>query len=350
MKIGIGLGPWDGNAPIPIEAIKLAEGLGYDSVSTAETYGADALTPLAYIAAHTSRIGLATSVVQIDARTPANLAMCALSIDKLAGGGRVALGLGVSGPQIVEGWYGRPWGKPSRRLRDVVAMLRKIFRHEEKVSYAGRELMLPYQGPGSSGLGKPLKSIIKSDHEIPVLLGTSSPLNVRLTGEVADGWLGFHLVPAMVGHYKEQLAAGIARRTDGMTLDRFDVQATVGVKLDTDVRSALQEPKPHIALYAGGMGARTVNFHNDAMVKRGYGDAAARIQELFLAGRKEEAAAAVPDEYVDEEWLIGPPQRVTKRIAPWLDCGITTLRIRMNTPEVLELIATAASLTPTVNR
>ena len=341
MKLGLGMGPWAGFEPLPLEIIKRAEELGYDSVSSAETYGADCMTPLAVIASHTRKIKLCTSIAQLDARTPANLAMCAQTIDAIAGDGRMILGIGVSGPQIVEGWYGRPWGKPNPRLRDTVAIVKKVFAREH-VSHEGREISLPYTGEGSSGLGKPLKNIMKG-RDIPILLGTDTPLNMRLTGEIADGWLGFHLVPATVAKAKAILAEGLAKRTDGKTMDTFRIHATVGVRIADDVKAALQEPKPHIALYAGGMGARSKNFHNDAMVKRGYGEAAARIQELFLAGRKAEAAEAVPDEYVDEEWLIGPPARITERFKPWRDSGITTVTLRMNTPEVLELIAKAAA-------
>jgi len=338
MKLSVAMGPWDGVRPIPIEIIKRAEELGYHSVWSAEIYGADCMSPLAYIAGHTKRIKLGTSIAQLDARTPANLAMCAQTIDALAGGGRMILGLGVSGPQIVEGWYGRPWGKPTRRYRDTVAILRKIFRREY-VSHDGYEIKLPYEGEGSSGLGKPLKNIMHPDPNLPIMLGTDTPLNVRLAGEIADGWLGFHLTPGMMPHYKAQLAEGMAKRTDGMTFDRFEIKASVGVKVNPDVKSALQEPKPYIALYAGGMGAASMNFHKDAMIKRGYADAAARIQELFLAGRREEAAAAVPDDYVDEEWLIGTPERIKERFKPWRDSGITILNLRMNSPEILEMMA-----------
>ncbi len=342
MKIGLTLGPWDGMTPPPIERIQLAERLGYDSVWTAETYGADCMTPLAFIAAHTQRLNLGTNIAQLDARTPANLAMCAMSIDALAGGGRMQLGIGVSGPQIVEGWYGRPWGKPNRRLRDVVAILRQIFRRQGHVTHEGAEISLPYSGPGESGMARPLKSVMRATPNLPILLGADTPLNVRLAGEVADGWLGFHLVPATVGRYRALIAEGIAKRSDGMTLDRFEIRGMVGVKLGDDVQALINEPKPHIALFAGGMGARTMNFHKDAMVKRGYGEAADRIQELFLAGRRAEAAAAVPDEYVEEEWLIGPPARIRQRFRPWADSGISALTVRIGPPEVIELMAELA--------
>lgn len=342
MKLGLGLGPGDAKFSVPIDLIKHAENLGFDSVWTAETYGADAITPLAYIAGHTRRIRLGTGIVQLDARTPANLAMCAQTIDALAGGNRMIVGIGVSGPQIVEGWYGRPWGKANPRLRDTVAIMKKIFRREGPVSHQGKELSLPYTGEGSIGLGKPLKSILHTNPDLPIYLGTDTDLNVRMTGEVADGWLGFHLVPSTVPYYRALLEEGLARRADGRKLADFNIQATVGIKLNDDVKAALQEPKAHIALYAGGMGAQSKNFHNDAMIKRGYGDAAARIQELFLAGRKDEAAAAVPDEYVDEEWLVGPKERIRERFKAWRDSGITSLTIRKANEDVLSTIASVA--------
>ena len=341
MKLGLALGTLEHPVTVPLALLQRAEALGYDSVWTNETYGADAITPLAYLAGHTKRITLGTQIAQLDARTPANLAMCAMTIDAMAGGGRMAVGLGVSGPQIVEGWYGRPWGKPNRRLRDTVAIMKKIFRREGPVSHDGREISLPYRGEGSSGLGKPLKSILHGGN-IPIYLGTETPLNVRMTGEVADGWLGFHLVPATVKRYKALLAEGIAKRTDGKTMKDFEIAGKFGVMNVDDVKTALQLPKPHIALYAGGMGARTKNYHNDAMVARGYGDAAARIQELFLAGRKDEAAAAVPDEYVDEEWLVGPKERIRQRLRVWLDSGMTTVMTRRTSEDILELIAREA--------
>jgi F420-dependent oxidoreductase-like protein len=338
MKLSISLGPWDGARPLPIELIKRAEELNFHSVWTAEIYGADCMTPLAFIAAHTKKIKLGTSIAQLDARTPANLAMCAQTIDALAGGGRMILGLGVSGPQIVEGWYGRPWGKPNRRYRDTVAIVRKILRREY-VSHDGVEIKLPYTGEGSIGLGKPLKNIMHPDPNMPIWLGTDTPLNVRMTGEIADGWQGFHLTPQVAPEYLALLAEGMAKRTDGMTMDKFEIKATVGVRVTEDVKAALQLPKPHIALYAGGMGAKDMNFHKDAMVKRGYGEAAERIQELFLAGRREEAALAVPDEYVDEEWLVGSPERIKERFKPWRDSGITLLNMRIANPDVMAMMA-----------
>ncbi|MGE3324958.1 MAG: LLM class F420-dependent oxidoreductase [Acidimicrobiia bacterium] len=339
MKLGLALGPWDGRPPFPIDLVQTAERLGYDSVWTAETYGADAITQLAFIAARTNTIKLGTSIAQLDARTPANLAMCAQTIDAMAGGNRMMLGIGLSGPQIVEGWYGRPWGKPNRRLREALDIIGQIFRREGKVEHAGDELPIPYEGPGSSGLGKPLKSIMAATPNLPIILGVASPLNIKMAGELCDGWSGFHLSPESVDQYRPLIDDGLARRSDGRTIDQFDIQALVGAVPGDDVHAAMQVPKPLIAMYAGGMGARSMNFHKQAMVDRGFAEAADKIQDLYLAGRHAEAAAEVPDDYVDSEWLIGPRPRIAKRLEDWRDSGITTLKIRITTPDVLELIA-----------
>ncbi|MBV9841280.1 MAG: LLM class F420-dependent oxidoreductase [Sphingomonadaceae bacterium] len=342
MKLGIGIGYGEPQYQVPIESILHAEALGYHTVWTAETYGADALSPLAFIAAHTERIKLATGIVQLDARTPANLAMTAQTIDAMAGGGRVMIGIGVSGPQIVEGWYGRPWGKPNPKLRDTVAIMKKIFRRQGPVSHDGKAFSLPYTGEGSIGLGKPLKSILHAAPDIPILLGTGTDLNIRMTAEVADGWLCFHVVPSMMKDYLRIIEEGLAKRTDGKTLKDFEIVCGLGVMVTDDVKAGLAARKPHIALFVGGMGAKEKNFHVEGMINRGYRDAALRIQELYLAGRKDEAADAVPDEYVDEEWLIGPAARLKERYAAWRDAGFTELRVQRSAPEAIEAMAKIA--------
>ncbi len=339
MKIGLALGPGDPDWKLDVELAQRAEALGFYAVWTAETYGADVMTPLAYLAGHTKTIKLGTAIAQLDARPPANLAMCAQTIDKMAGMGRMIVGIGVSGPQIVEGWYGRPWGKPNTRIRDTVAICRKIWAREGPVAHDGKEIALPYRGEGSIGLGKPLRTAFHGSRHIPIWLGTHTPLNVRMTGEIADGWLGFHLVPSQVAEYKQMLQDGLDRRSDGKSMKDFDISGTIGVLLGDDVKAALQGPKQYIALYAGGMGAKDMNFHKEAMIKRGYGEAAQRIQELFLAGRREEATAAVPDEYVDEEYLAGPPARIAERFKAWRDCGMTHLMLRKTSPEIMEILA-----------
>jgi F420-dependent oxidoreductase-like protein len=308
--------------------VQLAEALGYDSVWTAEAYGSDAVTPLAYLAGKTQSIKLGTAIMQLSGRTPANCAMCAATVDALAGGGRFIAGIGVSGPQIVEGWYGQPWGKPYWRIKDYVTIMRKIFEREAPVVHEGREISLPFKGEGAMGVGKPLRSILHMNPKIPIYLGTGNEATVKLTGEIADGWLPLGFVPGSLGEYLPWLEEGFARAGNGKSLKNFEIQASVHVEVLDDVKSALDKLKPEVALYVGGMGHRDKNYHKDMMIRRGYGDAAARIQELYLAGRKAEATAAVPDEWVDRKSLVGPPARIKQRYKAWEDSGATSLTVR----------------------
>jgi F420-dependent oxidoreductase-like protein len=344
MKLGLHLGYSGATLRVPVELVQRAEALGYDSVWTAEAYGTDAVTPLAYLAAKTGRIKLGTAVMQIAARTPANAAMCAATIEELAGRGRFLAGLGVSGPQIVEGWYGQPWGSPYWRTRDYVAIMRKIFRREEPVSHQGREIELPYHGAGALGIGKPLRSILHMNPDVPIYLGTGTEAMVKLTAEIADGWLPNGFVPGSLPEYLPWLEEGFRRAGKNKTLENFAIQASVHVAIDDDVGAALAALKPEVALYVGGMGHRDKNFHKDMMVRRGFGEAAERIQELYLAGRKNEAAAMVPDEWVDRKSLVGPPARIKDRYRAWADSGATGLTIRCKQPQAIEVIAEAARL------
>jgi F420-dependent oxidoreductase-like protein len=342
MKLGLDIGYSGARLALPMDAILRAEELGFDSVWTAESYGSDVFSPLAFIAGRTSRIRLCSGIAQLAARTPANCAMTAQTIEALAGEGRVAVGLGVSGPQIVEGWYGQPWGKPGVRLRDYVEIMRRIWRREGPVSYAGEEIALPYAGPGATGLGKPLKSILHGNPAIPVYLGTSTAGNIRLTGEIADGWLSMHLTPGTLPAKLALLEQGLARRSDGRTIDTLEIVGNARVVVTDDVRAAIDAAKATVALYVGGMGAQQKNFHKDAMVERGHGAAAGRIQELFLAGRKDEAVAAVPDDYVDDGALIGPPARIAERFRAWRDSRFTLLRLGNPDIAAIEAIARIA--------
>jgi F420-dependent oxidoreductase-like protein len=282
--------------------------------------------------------------MQLAARTPANAAMSAATVDALAGGGRFIAGIGVSGPQIVEGWYGQPWGKPYWRMRDYVSIMRKIFAREAPVAHEGREISLPYKGEGATGLGKPLKSILHMNPHIPIYLATGSETTVKLTAEIADGWLPMGFVPGAMTEYRPWLEEGFKRAGNGKSFKDFTVLASVHVEIDNDVKAALQRLKPEVALYVGGMGHRTKNFHNDIMVRRGFGDAARRIQELYLAHRKEEAIAAVPDEWVDLKSLVGPPARIKERYRAWEDSGADSLSVRSRQPEAIEVMARAARL------
>jgi len=346
MKLGLMLGYSGARLDLPVDLVKRAEELGYDSVWTAEAYGSDAITPLAYLAAHTSRIRLGTGIMQLAGRAPAMCAMQCQTVDALAGGGRVIAGLGVSGPQIVEGWYGQPWGKPYYRLKDYVQIMKKIFARDEPVSHDGPEYQLPYTGPGTIGLGKPLMSILHTNPDLPIWLGAGSPDTIRLCAELCDGWFPMHFTPQRWPNWKPFVEEGFRRAGNGKGWSGFEVQPMVTVLITDDVQKALDAQKPGIALYVGGMGARGMNFHNDHMVQRGYGDAAARVQELFLAGRKREAADAIPDEYIDEACLVGTPDRIRQRFGAWVDTGITGVTISTNQAHAVEVMADVAELAP----
>ena len=344
MKLGLSLGYSGAALEIPVELVQRAEALGYDSVWTAEAYGSDAVTPLAFLAGKTQHIKLGTAINQLAGRTPANAAMSAATVDALAGGGRFIAGLGVSGPQIVEGWYGQPWGKPYYRVKDYVAIMRKIFKREEPVTHEGREISLPYQGEGSAGLAKPLKSILHMNPDIPIYLATGNESTVKLTAEIADGWLPMGFMPGAMDEYRPWLEEGFRRAGNGKSMKDFAITASVHVEVENDVKAALSKLKPEVALYVGGMGHKDKNFHNDIMVRRGFGDAAKRIQELYLAHRKDEAIAAVPDEWVDMKSLVGPAPRIRERFRAWEDCGADTISVRSRQPEAIEVMAQAARL------
>ncbi len=343
MKLGLMVGYSGARVNLPIDLVRLAEKLGYDSVWTAEAYGSDAMTPLAWIAAQTSRIRLGTAIAQVAGRPPAMCAMQAMTIDGLAGGGRMIVGLGVSGPQIVEGWYGQPWGTPYWRVRDYVEIMQKIFRRDGPVSHAGREISLPYTGAGATGLGKALQSILHPSGNIPIYLGSGSEPMLRLCGELCDGVLPLRFVPREMPRFRRAIEEGFARAGNGKSWDGFNFDPLVGVTVTDDVREALRAMKPSIALYVGGMGHPTINFHKRAMEQQGYADAAAKIEELFRMGRKAEAADAVPDEFVDEQALVGSPNRIRERYRAWADCGITGILVGTTQAAAVELMADIAA-------
>jgi F420-dependent oxidoreductase-like protein len=328
---------------LPYELVQLAEKLGFHSVWTAEAYGADAMTPLAAIAATTQRIKLGTAVVQLAGRPPAMLGMQAMTVDALAGGGRMIVGIGLSGPQIVEGWYGQPWGRPNARLRDYVTILRRVLRREGPVAYDGPELSLPYDGPGALGQGKALKSILHPPSDIPIWLASVGPRNTELCAELCEGWLPMGLPPE--GSEDPEVSAaldrGFARRTDGRGRDDFEIFSGLTVTITDDVQGWLDSVRPFRATYVGGMGSASHNYHVESMARRGFADEAARIQELFLAGRREEAIAAMPDEALLQGTLIGSPADIRKQweaggIVP---PGVTGLIVGADRPEELELVA-----------
>lgn len=335
MKLGIGIGYSGAQMHLPVEFVQECERLGYDSVWSAEAYGSDAVTPLAYLAAVTSTIKLGTGIMQIPGRTPAMCAMTMSTLDAISGG-RALVGLGLSGPQVIEGWHGVPYGKPARRVREYVEILRKIWARQEPVAYQGEEYQLPYTGPRSTGLGKPLKSILHG-RQLPVYLATMGPLNIRATAELADGWLPIWFSPQRMDLYRPDLEVGLKRA--GKSWADLDICANATVILTDDVKAGFATMKPNLALYMGGMGAREVNYHNQTAKKYGYVEAAERIQELYLAGRKQEAIEAVPDELCDELSLIGPKERVLLRLREWEDAGVTTLNVGSRDMTTLEWLA-----------
>jgi F420-dependent oxidoreductase-like protein len=337
MKLGIAIGYSGGRVELPIDRVFEAEQLGYDSVWTAEAYGSDAVTPLAYLAAKTSRIKLGTGIMQIAGRTPAMCAMTMSTLDALSGG-RVLVGLGLSGPQVIEGWHGMPYDKPVARLREYVQILRKIWAREEPVTLDGQAYQLPYRGPGATGLGKPLKSILHT-RQLSIYLATMQPLSVRVTAELADGWLPIWFSPYRTDMFWPALEEGFKRAGNGKSRKDFDIAAGCTVIIGDDVRACLAQMKPTLALYIGGMGAKQKNFHNEMAVRYGYGDIAARIQELYLSGRKAEATAAVPDELCDEMSLCGPGARIRQRYKAWEEAGVTTMLVQTGQREALHLMA-----------
>ena len=317
LKLGLNVGYWQRNADDATETVLAAERLGYDSVWTAEAYGSDAFTPLAWYGARTSRIKLGTSVAQISARTPVATAMTAMTLDHLTGG-RLLLGIGASGPQVVEGWYGRPFPKPLARTREYVDIMRQVWRREEPVTSDGPHYPLPY--PGGANLGKPLKLITHPLRpDIPLYLGAEGPKNVALAAEIADGWLPLFVFPEKIGSmYGESLAGA---------KPGFDIAAMVLVMVTDDIQAALNGVKMMLTLYIGGMGAKSRNFHADIVGRMGFADAAEKIQELYLAGRKDEAFQAIPDELADGISLVGPAGRIRERLRLWRDSPVTDLLV-----------------------
>jgi F420-dependent oxidoreductase-like protein len=317
MRLGINLGYWQREPDDATETVLAAERLGYDSVWTAEAYGSDAFTTLAWYGARTSRIKLGTAVAQLSARTPAATAMHALTLDALSGG-RLTLGIGASGPQVVEGWYGVPFPKPLARTREYIRVLRDIWRREGPVTSDGQHYPLPY--PGGTGLGKPLKSIVHPVRlDIPIYLGAEGPKNIALAAEITQGWLPLFVDPVQIDAL---FGASLAGRPA-----EFEIAATVTTIVTDDLPGALEFAKIPLAFYIGGMGARDRNFHLDLIGRLGYADAAAAVQELFVSGRRAEAVAAVPDELADSISLLGPLDRIKERLQLWHDSPVTSLLI-----------------------
>lgn len=328
MRFGYHVGYWAaGPPPGALEAVVAADRLGFDSVWTAEAYGSDALTPLAWWGSRTERIRLGTAIAQISARTPTAAAMAALTLDHLSGG-RFVLGLGASGPQVVEGWYGAPYPRPLARTREYVDVVRQVVRREEPVVADGDFYQLPHRG--GTGLGRPLRSTVHPLRpHLPVHLAAEGPKNVALAAEVADGWLPLFYAPSVDAFYREALAEGFARRSPDLPApDAFEVNATVPVVVDDDVERAADVVRPFVALYVGGMGASSANFHRDMVERLGYVRECETVAALFAEGRRAEAAAAVPTALVQDIALVGPPAAIRDRLAAWDDTVVTSILVQ----------------------
>jgi F420-dependent oxidoreductase-like protein len=342
MKLGLNLAYHGTAIADNFSLIARAEELGYDSVWTAEAYGSDALTPLAYVAARTERIKVGSAVFQMPARTPAMTAMTAATIDTMSGG-RFLLGLGVSGPQVVEGWHGRPFGKPLTVTREYVTIVRAMLARDAPVEFHGEYYDLPYSGDGATGLGKPLKSMIgPANPDLPIYLAAIGPRNVTLTAEIADGWLPIFYSPERAAStYTPLLTEGFARSGEDAKAERFDIAPTVSALVADDVDAARLQMKPLLGLYIGGMGAKGRNFYNDLARRYGYEAEAEAIQDLYLAGKKMEATMMVPDRLVDEVCLVGPAGAIADRLEAWKESGVGTLIVGSTDPTTLEVIASA---------
>jgi F420-dependent oxidoreductase-like protein len=320
MKLGMLAGYSGRKLNMPMEAIRHAERLGYDSVWTSEAYGSDAVTPAAWILASTSRIRVGTAIMQMPGRTPAMAAMTAMTLAQLSGN-RFIAGVGASGPQVVEGWHGVPYGRPVTRLREYVAIMKRIFARQGELTFDGKEYQIPYTGPGATGLGKPLKSILHCEQPVPIYAATITPAGISAAAEVADGFFPIWMDPEQFSVLADPIEKGFAAAGGGKSLAHFDVAPFVRVIVADDVATAMQPLRDQMALYIGGMGARGRNFYTDYATRLGFGEAALKIQDLYLDGRKGEAAAAVPAALVDACHLVGPAARIKDRAQRWIAAG-----------------------------
>jgi F420-dependent oxidoreductase-like protein len=335
MKLGLSLGyAPPGTSPADLfPLVAEAEGLGFDSVWVAEAWGTDAVSVLGWLAARTERIRLGSAIMQMPGRTPANAAMTAATLDLLSGG-RFLLGLGTSGPQVVEGWHGQPWGKPLGKTREYVEIVRAALRREV-VEHEGEHYRVPWDGPGATGLGKPLKLMLRPLRaEIPIYLAALGPKNVALAAEIADGWLPIFVAPE---RFDDAFGPSLAAAPPG-----FEIAATASVLVGDDVAALRDALRPHVALYVGGMGAKGRNFYNALVRRYGWEDEAERIQQLYLSGKRREAIAAVPDELVDAVSLVGPKERIAERLQAWRATPVTTLVLGTTQPEALRTLAELA--------
>lgn len=342
MRLGLNVGYAGASLQDDLPLVQEADRLGYHSVWAAEAYGSDVVTVLTWFAAQTERIGVGSAIMQMPARTPAMTAMTAVTLNELSGG-RFLLGLGLSGPQVVEGWHGRPYGKPIAKTREYVDIVRRIVARDDPLVHDGSHYQIPYRGPDATGLGKPLKLILHPTHDVPIYLASIGPRNVELTAEIADGWLPAFYSPFRAEDvWGEALAAGFAASGDPAKRDRFDVAASAAAVVTDAPDQALWAVKPTLALYIGGMGARGRNFYFELACRYGYEEDAHRIQDRYLAGDKAAATAAVPDALADELSLIGPEAKLRDRLEVWREAGVTTLVLMARDAATLRTMAEIA--------
>jgi F420-dependent oxidoreductase-like protein len=346
MRLGLMVGYSGAQMGLDLDFIREAETLGFDSVWTAEAWGSDAVSPLSWIGANTKKMRLGTAIMQLPGRSPANTAMTAMTLDALSGG-RFVLGIGTSGPQVVEGWHGVSFDKPLTWMREYLTIVRKIFRREGALEFSGDRYQIPYRGPGATGLGKPLKSILHGRPSIPILTGSMAPKGQALSGELADGVLLTCMHPERFDVIEKNLNEGFAKAeaTTGhkKSLEGFEIAPTVAVVLGPDVDACRAPLKQSIAFYVGGMGAKEKNFYGEYIRRVGYEAEAVKIQELFLAGKRDEAVAAVPDSLVDALHLVGPEERIRERFAAWKASKVTTMIVGTQQREAIRLLAELAS-------
>ncbi|MGA1032360.1 MAG: LLM class F420-dependent oxidoreductase [Ilumatobacteraceae bacterium] len=325
-KLGYNTGYWGSGPPTGVvEAVKEADKLGFHSLWTAEAYGSDALTPLAWWGSHTTNIKLGTGIMQMSARTPAATAMSAMTLDHLSNG-RMILGIGASGPQVVEGWYGRPYPKPLARTREYVDIVRTIVRREAPLEHHGEFYDLPLQG--GAGLGKALKSTIHPFRkEIPIYLAAEGPKNVALAAEICEGWLPLFYSPKDDAHYRRCLNEGFSKSGNPAKQNDFEVVASLFVVPGDDVEKCADMIRPFVALYAGGMGAKGANFHFEVFARMGWEHIANQVQELYLQGKKKEAAALIPLEMVEDVALVGPLDKIKGELPKWKETAVTTFLV-----------------------
>ncbi len=336
------LGTGAGHYGIDMDLVLEAERLGFDSVWTSEAWGADAVTPAAWVLARTSKIKVGTGIMQMSARTPSVAAMTAITLQHLSGG-RFILGLGPSGPQVIEGWHGVPYGRPLTRTREYISIIRKIMAREEALTHEGYHYQIPATGEGTTGLGKPLRAILHSDGELKIVTGAISPAGVACAAEVADGFIPVFMDPERFEVFEEPIQQGFAKANSGKSLDDFSIMPFCTVNMADDLDAARRPVRENLALYIGGMGARDKNFYNDYAKRLGYEAAAVEIQDHFLAGRRAEAVAAVPDELIDKVALVGPRERIVERLQAWKAAGaqrhVDSILARVGTAEEAQVLA-----------